>query len=319
MVRIGYTLNSEQAGPRNLVRHAVLAEDAGFDSLAVSDHFSPWLAVQGHAPNPWVVLGAVAQATRRAELMSFVTCPILRYHPVVVAQQAATTQLLSRGRFRLGLGSGENLNEHVVGERWPHVDERHAMFREAIGIISRLLAGETVDHRGEFYNVAAAKIWDLPVIPPPIGIAASGPKSARIAGELGDFLVAVDAKDSIGQDFDTAGGAGKSRVAQVLVCWDLDEQEAIRRAHEQAAWLLLGWGAITGLATPAEFKAATAAITRDQVAAAIPCGPRVQPIVDAVGRFTDLGYDEVILMQVGGDTQPAFIKWAERHLLPRLR
>lgn len=319
MVKIGYTLNSEQTGPVEMVDYGVMAEDAGFDSLQVSDHYSPWLEVQGHAPNAWVVMGAVARATSSIPIDSFVTCPTIRYNPVVVAQQAATMQILSGGRFRLGLGSGENLNEHVVGEGWPHVGERHAMLREATGIIRRLLDGETIEHRGEFYSAAAAKLWDLPCTPPPVGIAASGPESAKIAGELGDFLVSVDAKRSIVEDFVAAGGAGKPRTAQVLICWDEDKEAALQRAHEQAPWLLLGWGGITALATPAEFKAATASITAEEVAAVVPCGPEAGPIAAAVQKFVDAGFDQVSLFQVGGQSQPAFIRWAQDELLPVLR
>lgn len=319
MTQFGYTLNSEQSGPIDMVDYAVLAENSGYDFLVASDHYSPWLESQGHAPYLWSVLGAVARDTKHVPLYSYVTCPILRYHPVVVAQKAATMQILSNGRFNLGLGSGENLNEHVIGEGWPHVDERQARLVEATHLIRRLLDGETVDHRGDYYKASAAKLWDLPVEAPPIGIAAGGPKAARIAGEMADFLVAVDAKKSLVDEFVAAGGEGKGRVAQVLVCWDPDYQTAVNRAYEQAAWLLLGWGAITALATPAEFKAAVSALTPEAVAAAIPCGPDVEPIVEAVGRFVDLGYEEVALMQVGGDSQPGFISWSETTLLRALR
>src|SRR3954452_5365643 len=162
MTRYGYTLMTEQAGPREIVRYSAAAEQAGFDFEVMSDHYSPWLAEQGHASYAWSMLGAITQVTDRVELMTYVTCPLFRYHPAVVAQKAATIQLLSEGRFTLGLGSGENLNEHIVGQGWPSVQDRQAMLREAIGIIRELHTGELVDHQGDYYQVDSARIWDLP-------------------------------------------------------------------------------------------------------------------------------------------------------------
>ncbi|MYR22283.1 TIGR03557 family F420-dependent LLM class oxidoreductase, partial [Streptomyces sp. SID6137] len=167
MVRIGYTMMTEQAGPRELVEHVVGAEEAGFDFSVISDHYFPWLRAQGHSSYAWSVLGAAAQATSRIPLMTYVTCPVRRYHPAVVAQKAATVQLLSEGRFRLGLGAGENLNEHVVGGGWPPVDVRHEMLEEAVEIIRALFGGEHVTHHGRHYQVESAKLWDVPEQPPP--------------------------------------------------------------------------------------------------------------------------------------------------------
>src|SRR4051812_15580973 len=191
-MQLGYTMMTEQAGPKDLVSHVVGAEDAGFDFAVCSDHYFPWLDSQGHAPHAWTVLGAAAQATSRIPLMSYVTCPTFRYHPAVVAQKAATLQLLSEGRFRLGLGSGEHLNEHVVGGGWPPADERHEMLEEAVQIIRALFRGGYVNHRGTHFDVESAKLWDLPDAPPPIGIAVSGDQTCRIAGQLADLVVAVE-------------------------------------------------------------------------------------------------------------------------------
>ena len=181
MARFGYTLMTEQAGPKELVRDSVSAEQRGFDFEVCSDHFSPWLASQGHAPNAWAVLGAVAHATERVDLYSYVTCPTMRYHPAVVAQQAATVQILADGRFTLGLGSGENLNEHVVGAGWPTVERRQDMLREAIKIIRELFGGELVDWRGDYFQVDSARLWDTPEVPPGIAVAMSGAKGCREA------------------------------------------------------------------------------------------------------------------------------------------
>ena len=177
MTRFGYTLMTEQSGPKELVRYAVSAERAGFDFEVSSDHYFPWLAAQGHAPYAWTVLGAVAHATERVELMTYVTCPTIRYHPAVVAQKAATLQILADGRFTLGVGSGENLNEHVVGQRWPTVARRHEMLREAIQIIRELWTGDLVDWKGEYFEVDSARIWDVPDTPVPIAAAVSGDRS----------------------------------------------------------------------------------------------------------------------------------------------
>src|SRR3954451_2050505 len=192
MTRIGYTLMTEQTGPRELVRDAVRAEAAGFDFEVMSDHYSPWLDSQGHAPNAWATLGAVAHATRTVDLMTYVTCPLMRYHPAVVAQQAATLGLLSHGRFLLGLGAGENLNEHVVGRGWPPANVRHEMFDEAVQIITALFGGGYVNFAGAHYRVDSAKLWDVAEAPPRIGIAVSGRQSIALAGKYADAMIAVE-------------------------------------------------------------------------------------------------------------------------------
>ena len=179
-MEVGYTLMTEQAGPRQLVRDAVAAEEAGFGFAVISDHAFPWLEEQGHSPYAWSVLGAVAQATRSLDLMTYVTCPIRRYHPAIVAQKAATVALLCDGRFTLGLGAGENLNEHVVGGGWPPADVRHEMLAEAVTIIRSLLDGGYVNHRGEHFHVESARVWDRPEERVPIGIAVSGPQSCAL-------------------------------------------------------------------------------------------------------------------------------------------
>ena len=170
MTRFGYTLMTEQTGPKRLVEYAVSAEDAGFDFEVCSDHYFPWLSSQGHAPYAWTVLGAVAHATNRVGLATYVTCPTMRYHPAVVAQKAATLQILADGRFTLGLGAGENLNEHVVGRGWPGIERRHDMLKEAIQIIRELFGGELVDWKGEHFDVSSARLWDLPDTPVPLGL-----------------------------------------------------------------------------------------------------------------------------------------------------
>ena len=225
MTLIGYTMMCEQAGPKQLVRDVALAEQAGFDFAVISDHYFPWLDSQGHSPYAWSVLGAAAQATERIPLMTYVTCPIRRYHPAVVAQKAATMQLLSDGRFTLGLGAGENLNEHIVGGGWPIAGVRHEMLEEAVEIIRALWAGDTVTYRGKHFDVESAKVWDLPESPPPIGIAVSGPGSCRLAGRHADVMIAVEPRSELGEMFDDAGGVGKPRVGQIALSYDPDRAD----------------------------------------------------------------------------------------------
>lgn len=319
MVAIGYTIMGEQAGPKQLVADAQRAEEVGFDFIAASDHHNPWLAEQGHSPYTWSVLGAVAQATSRIELMTYVTCPTMRYHPAVVAQKAATIALLSDGRFTLGLGAGENLNEHVTGAPWPQVDIRHEMLEDALHIIRPLLAGDTVTHRGRHLSTEAAKLWDLPAEPPPIGVAVSGPASCRLAGEQADVMIAVEPKAELGEMFDAAGGAGKPRIGQVGLSFDIDEQAARKRAREQFRWFLGGWPVMAELPGPAGFAAASETVTEDDVAAQVPCGPDVSAHVEAVRKFVDAGFTHVAVVQIGGEHQGPFFEWAASDLLPALR
>jgi G6PDH family F420-dependent oxidoreductase len=310
----------EQSPPDQLVRDARRAEEAGFDFSVISDHFQPWLASQGHSGYAWSILGAAAQATERIGLMSYVTCPTLRYHPAVVAQKAATMQILSGGRFRLGLGAGENLNEHVVGKRWPSVGVRHAMLSEAVDVISALFDSEDrVTVRGRYFDLESAKLWDLPEQRVPIGIAVSGPESCRIAGDKADVMIAVEPKPELGEMFDAAGGQGKPRVGQVAVAYDADRDAAIERAHEQFRWFGLGWKVNADLPNPDSFESATQFVTPEDVASQLACGPDVDEHVEKIKAYIDAGYTEIALVQIGAEEQEPFAEWAERELLPALR
>ncbi|WP_426574568.1 TIGR03557 family F420-dependent LLM class oxidoreductase [Aquihabitans sp. McL0605] len=318
-MEIGYTLMCEQSDPRSLVRNAVAAEAAGFDFSVISDHAFPWLEEQGHSPYAWSVLGAVAQATERMELMTYVTCPIKRYHPAIVAQKAATVGLLSEGRFTLGLGAGENLNEHVVGGGWPPANTRHEMLVEAVEIIRGLLDGGYVNHRGTHFEVDSAKLWDRPEDPVRIGLAVSGAQSCAIAGELADLMIAVEPDAELGAAFDAAGGQGKPRVGQMPVSFDRDRDAAIDRAHDQFRWFGGGWKVNAELPGPAAFAAASQFVTRDDVAESIPCGDDVDAVVAAAAEWADAGFTHLALCQIGGDAQEGFTTWAESDLLPALR
>jgi G6PDH family F420-dependent oxidoreductase len=251
--------------------------------------------------------------------MSYVTCPILRYHPAVVAQKAATMQILSGGRFRLGLGAGENLNEHVVGKRGPAVGERHRMFSEAVDIIRELLDGGNVNYHGRHFDVESAKLWDLPDEAVPVGIAVSGRESCTLAGRKADILVATEPKTELIEMFEEAGGRGKPSVGQIAVCYDTDRETAVQRAHEQFRWFGLGWQVNTDLPAPSSFEAATQFVTPDEVGQQLPCGPDLEEHVEKIRPFVVAGFTEVALVQIGADHQNAFIRWAEQELLPALR
>jgi G6PDH family F420-dependent oxidoreductase len=322
MTKFGYTMMCEQSRPDQLVRDLQRAERAGFDFSVISDHFQPWVSSQGHSGYAWSILGAAAQATERIGLMSYVTCPILRYHPAVVAQKAATMQILSGNRFRLGLGAGENLNEHVVGQRWPSVGVRHEMLSEAVDIVGALfghVGDGTVNYRGRYFSLESAKLWDLPDERVPVGIAVSGRDSCELAGRHADIMIAVEPERELVEMFEAAGGAGKPRVGQVAIAYDEDRDAAVERAHDQFRWFGLGWKVNADLPNPDSFESATQFVTPAQVAEALSCGPDVEAHVEAVKAFVDAGFDEVALVQIGADQQEKFNVWAERELLPALR
>lgn len=318
--RIGYTLMTEQSGPRELVRYAAAAEQVGFDFEVSSDHYSPWLTSQGHAPYAWSVLGAVSQVTSRVELMTYVTCPTVRYHPAVVAQKAATLQLLSDGRFTLGLGSGENLNEHVVGEGWPSVHVRQDMLQEAVEIIRELHTGELVTYEGEYFRVDSARIWDAPEGGVPLALAVSGDASIERFAPLGDHLVTTEPDAELLASWDAHHPDGTSRkIGQVPISWDPDRDVAIERAHEQFRWFAGGWSVNADLPTPAGFAGATQFVRPEDVAGSIACGPDLDELAESVRPYLEAGFTDVALVQVGDAAQQRFLDEAAGPLLEKVR
>ncbi|MDF9715636.1 TIGR03557 family F420-dependent LLM class oxidoreductase [Nocardioides sp. ChNu-153] len=322
--RFGYTLMTEQSGPKDLVRHAVAAEQVGFDFEVSSDHYFPWLSAQGHAPYAWSVLGAVAHATERVDLMTYVTCPTIRYHPAVVAQKAATLGLLSDNRFTLGLGAGENLNEHVVGEGWPSVDARQDMLVEAVEIIRALHTGELTTWEGDYFRVDSARVWDLPDEPVDIGIAVGGEKAVHRFGPLADHLVATEPDAGLIETWNATEGAPRigspgRAVGQIPIAWGRDVEEATQRAHEQFRWFAGGWAVNADLPTTAGFAGATQYVRPEDVAETIPCGPDLDAVVEAVKPFWEAGFTDIALVQVGGDTVDEFLAEAAEPLLEKLR
>jgi G6PDH family F420-dependent oxidoreductase len=276
------------------------------------------LEEQGHSPYTWAVLGAVSQVTERMGLMSFVTCPTRRYHPAVVAQKAATVALLSEGRFTLGLGAGENLNEHVVGD-WPHLTQRQDMLVEALEIIRPLLAGETVSYDGLHYTVPEARLYDRPEEGVPVAVAMSGRSSAEIAAEHADAMIATQPQARLIELYEQAGGADRPRYGQVPICYGPDEDACKKLVHEQFRWTGFGWHVLAELPNTKAFAQATESVSADEVAKTVPCGPDLDRHVAAVRKYLDAGFTHVALVQVGAEGQQRFTEWARSELLPALR
>jgi G6PDH family F420-dependent oxidoreductase len=316
-MKIGYKLMSEEHGPSRLVENAVRAEELGFDFVGISDHYAPWISEQGHSPFAWTVLGAIAYATERVGLMTGVTCPYRRYHPAIVAQAAATTALLSDGRFTLGLGSGELLNEHVVGDLWPRVAVRHDMLSEAIDIIRLLFEGGEKSYSGRYLELANAELFDLPKKPPKIVVAAGGPEAAVLAAEKADGLVGVEADKKLVKAYRDAGGDGPI-YAECGVCWASSEKKALETLHRYHRWSQLGWSVLSELPRPKSFEEASEGVEPENFAGKTPCGPDPEPYLRAIDEFVEAGFDHIVLSQAGPD-QAGFFKFFERELSSAIR
>jgi G6PDH family F420-dependent oxidoreductase len=318
VAKFGYSLSSEEHSAQALIDHAIRAEEVGFEFVGVSDHYHPWLDVQGHSPFVWSVLAAIAQRTERLLLLTGVTCPTIRIHPAIIAQAAATTATLLPGRFWLGVGTGENLNEHILGDRWPPTSVRREMLEEAVALMRELFKGQQVEHHGRHYTVENARVYTLPDEPPPILVAASGPKAAELAGRIGDgFVGLAPSADLVGQ-FESAGGEGKPKVAQLHVCWAEDEGQARRTALEQWSNAGIGGELTQELPTPAHFEQAAGTVREEDICGTIPCGPELEQYLDSAQQYLDAGYDHLYFHQIGTE-QEGFFGFAERELLPALR
>ena len=317
MPELGYSLSSEEHPPADLVRFAEAAEDAGFEFALISDHFHPWIDAQGNSAFVWSVIGAIAQATERIRLGTGVTCPTIRIHPAIVAQAAATSAALMPGRFFLGVGSGENLNEHVLGDKWPAPDERLEMLEEAVEVIRLLWEGGYQTHRGKHYTVEQARVYTLPDELPPIAVAAAQPNAAELAGRIGDGLVGVAPDEEIVSKFEQAGGKGKPRYGHLTVCWAESEDEAKRTAHENWPNAAIEGPLSQELALPSHFEAAAEMVDPDDLAEAMPLGPDSDRYLEQIQAFEDAGYDHIYIHQVGPN-QAGFVEFARRELMPRL-
>ncbi|NWJ74665.1 TIGR03557 family F420-dependent LLM class oxidoreductase [Pseudonocardia sp. ICBG1122] len=316
-MQIGFKLFAEAHTPQEMVRQAVQAEEAGFDFVEISDHYHPWLESHGHSGFAWSILAAIAMRTERIGLATGVTCPTIRYHPAIIAQAAATTALLSDGRFTLGVGSGEQLSEHVTGHPWPVVGVRHAMLREALEIIRLLWSGGYRTYRGTHLSIEDARVFDLPETLPDIVVAAGGPKAARIAGELGDGLFATEPRTDLIDAYTAAGGTG-SRWAEVPLAYAGTVDAALESAHRLFRFGPTGWKIQAELPNVRNFEAATAFVRREDMADAFGAGPDVETHVATVKGFADAGYDRLALISAGPDVEE-FFAFYEGELAGRLR
>ncbi|MEW9534631.1 TIGR03557 family F420-dependent LLM class oxidoreductase [Microbispora sp. NPDC049125] len=317
MTTFGYFLSSEEHDPKELVRQARLAEEAGFEALWISDHFHPWLDEQGQGSFVWSVIGALSEATS-LPVTTAVTCPLIRIHPAIIAQAAATAQILLDGRFRLGVGTGEALNEHILGDAWPPAEERQRMLEEAVEVIRRLWTGELVTHRGDFYDVDTARLYSLPEQPPPIYISGFGPKAIELAGRLGDGYVSVSPESDAVEAFHKAGGEGKPAAGGLKVCWSQDEARARETVHRLWPTQGIPGEAAQLLPLPRHFAQLAELVTEEAATESVPCGPSTEAHVAAVRQFVDAGYDEVYVSQIGPE-QDGFFSFYSKEVLPRLR
>ncbi len=315
-MELGYAISSEEHRPLDLVRNAVRAEEAGFGFALVSDHFHPWIDRQGESPFVWSVLGGIAASTERLVVGTGVTCPILRIHPAIVAQAAATAAAMLPGRFFLGVGTGENLNEHVLGQRWPATHIRREMLEEAVAVMRLLWNGGLESHRGRHFTVENARIYTLPEEPIDVLVAAGGVEAAELAGRIGDGLIGTAPDEATLDAFDGAGGTGKPRYAQATVCWAESEGEARRTALEWWPNAALEGPLGQELPLPSHFEEAVAMVTEDDVARVIACGPDADSHLELVDKYEKAGYTHVYVHQVGPD-QDGFLDFYASEILPR--
>lgn len=314
--KIGYKLSTEGFAPQEIIRQAVRAEAAGFDFVEISDHFHPWLEEQGHSGFTWSILGAIAAKTEHVGLVTGVTCPSMRYHPAIIAQAAATMALISDGRFTLGVGAGENLNEHITGEGWPAARIRHRMLREALEIIRLLWQGGYHSYDGEFLSLEDAQVFDLPGTLPEIVVASSGQASVSIAAELGDGLFATEPRPELVEQYTAKGGTGV-RFAEVPLAFAPSATDAAAAVLEKERWFATGWPVMSELPNPVNFDAASATVREEDVLEQFACGPDVERHLEVVAQFRDAGFDHLVLNNAGPDPD-AFLEFFPEQLRPRL-
>jgi G6PDH family F420-dependent oxidoreductase len=319
MTEIGYAISSEEHAPLDIVRWAERAEQAGFSFALISDHYHPWIDRQGHSGFVWGLIGAISQRTERLVLGTGVTCPTVRIHPAIIAQAAATAATLMPGRFFLGVGSGEALNEHILGDKWPEADVRLEMLEESVEVMRLLWQGGVQSHYGDYFVVENARVYDLPDEPVQVMVAASGPKAAELAGRIGDGFISTSAERSLVEAFDSAGGKKRApRYGQFAVCWAESRDEAVKTAHEWWPTAAIPGELSQELPMPAHFEQAAQMVTPEKIAEAIICGPDLEPIRDKLREFEEAGFTHVYVHQVGPD-QEGFFRFAEQELLPALK
>jgi G6PDH family F420-dependent oxidoreductase len=317
MAKYGFTLFCELRGPGELLEHAQKAERAGFDFLVISDHFHPWLPEHEHSPFAWSVLGAVAVQTSRVELATMVTCPFVRYHPAIVAQAAATIGVMSGGRFTLGLGAGERLNEHVVGGGWPSIVQRHEMLVESAEAIRELWSGAETNYWGEHVTVEQARIYDLPPRRPDMYVAVSGPESVSAALTIGEGMCATEPKRELVEMFVDGGGDVRRTWCQVATAWDTDRDAALEIARRRFRFGIGGWPVMAELPGPKGFDAATKLATSSDMTDFVASGNDPGTVIEAVTRYTDAGFENVAVVEIGDDIDGFLHAW-QADIRPKL-
>jgi coenzyme F420-dependent glucose-6-phosphate dehydrogenase len=316
MVQIGYTLSSEEFRPMELVEQAVKAEELGFAFSSISDHFHPWMDSQGHSPFAWSVLGGIAARTTRIPIMTGVTALSWRYHPAILAQAVATIADMMPGRFNFGVGTGEALNEHIVGATWPPVNIRQEMMVESLEIMRSLWEGGYTTVQGQYFEVHNAKLYTLPQQLPPVIIAASGPESAEIAAEFGDALCSTSPDKEVVDAFNAAGGSDKPKYGQITVQYSEDEEKSAETALEYWGYTVLGGQASQELALPKHYQEAIEGLaTPEIIKKSVVCGPDPQNYHEKVKEYVDAGFTHVYFHQVGPD-QDSFFEFAKTDILP---
>ncbi|MEU5766384.1 LLM class F420-dependent oxidoreductase [Streptomyces asoensis] len=317
MPEYGYFLSCEEFGPADLVEQARMAEQAGFQALWISDHYHPWNDAQGQSPFVWSVIGALSQAVS-LPIETAVTCPTVRMHPAVVAQAAATSAVMTNGRFRLGIGSGEALNEHILGDAWPPAAVRLEMLEESVQIMRRLFTGEEVTHDGTHYKVENARLYTVPDEPVPIDISGFGPKATSLASRVGDGFITMMPDESMVEQFRKGGGGTKPVSGGTKVCYGTDRAEAVRTVHRLWANQLLPGEMAQILPTPSHFEQAQELVTEEMVGENTVCGDDVDEHVRTLTAFADAGFDRVYVNQIGPD-QRGFFDFYRTKVLPRLQ
>ncbi|MCA0452440.1 MAG: TIGR03557 family F420-dependent LLM class oxidoreductase [Chloroflexi bacterium] len=318
MTKMGYALSSEEHVPQKLIQNAKQAEQAGFTFALISDHYHPWIDKQGESPYVWSVLGGIAQATTTLQVGTGVTCPIIRIHPAIIAQAAATVASMMPGRFFLGVGTGENLNEHITGEKWPIFDTRAEMLEEAVEIIRLLWQGGSQSWDGMYYTVENAQVYTLPDELPPIMLAASGEKAAELAGRIGDGLITTAPDKEVIEAFKKNGSSDRSMYGQVSVCWAKDEETGLNTALEWWPTAGLSGELNQELPTPAHFKQATQTVRKEDIAKTVACGNDPQKHLEAIQKFVDVGIENIYIHQIGPD-QDGFLEFYQKHILPEFQ
>jgi G6PDH family F420-dependent oxidoreductase len=315
-MKIGYFLSCEEFGPADLLAQARTAEEAGFHGLWISDHFHPWNDEQGESPFVWSMIGALSRVTSRMAVTTGVTCPTVRIHPAVLAQATATSAAMLPGRFRFGVGSGEALNEQILGDDWPEADVRLEMLEEAIEVIRKLWTGEVVSHDGEHYRVRHARLYTRPSEPPPILVSGFGPKSVDLAARVGDGYCITGPDSELISRYRSNGGEGKPVHAGTKVCYGPDEAEARRTVYRIWPNEALPGELAQILPTPEHFEQATSLVTEEMIGESVPCGPDLERHIEMIREHADAGVDELYVQQVGGGHDEFFAAYA-RDVLPQ--